>query len=53
MRLALIHLADRFDRFVMRHRLYWLCRFISLSRWWGEDPCPCEYCRHAKGWGDR
>jgi hypothetical protein len=45
MKLLLIHLADMFDNWVLRHRFYWVCQRVSNSSWWGEFACGCLYCR--------
>jgi hypothetical protein len=43
-KLLIIHLLDKFDNYILRHRFYWFCQMVGLSKWWGEDDCPCKYC---------
>jgi len=44
MKLWLIHLLDKIDNIIFRHRFYWFCQKVNLSSWWGEEDCPCAYC---------
>jgi len=49
MKLWIIHLLDWIDENILFHRFYWVCQKIGLSKWWGEEDCPCSYCvRHRQ-----
>lgn len=44
MKKFLIHLLDKIDNSILGHRCYWVCQWVSLSSWWGEEDCVCTYC---------
>lgn len=48
MKLFLIHIAEYFDVYVLRHRIYWVCQRVGLSEWWGDTECQCRYCTKCR-----
>ena len=48
LKLCLIHLLDKFDNYVLKHRFYWVCQKVGLSSWWGNKDCFCNYCKKWK-----
>jgi hypothetical protein len=44
MKKFLIHCADMFDVYVLKHSVPSICTFIGMSSWWGKEKCQCKYC---------
>jgi len=45
MKIILIHIADMFDHYILRHKVIFICDKIGQSDWWGEHFHNCWYCR--------
>lgn len=46
----LIHIADWFDNYILRHKIECVCQKIGGNEWWGNY-CrlnPCWYCKKFK-----
>ena len=48
LRSLLIHAADMFDSFVLRHRFDRVCEVVGLSSWWPLGRCDCWWCRRCR-----
>ena len=45
----IVHLLDKIDMLIFKHRFYWLCELISirLDSWWHPE-CACAHCSDLK-----
>lgn len=41
------HYADKIDDRILKHRFYFVCKFITLVLWANVE-CQCDYCSKFK-----
>ncbi len=48
-RLFIAHILDKFDHYILDHRFYFICHFITFKVWPKDnEECKCKYCQDMK-----